>query len=441
MLNFIAVNAAKRVAELIKFLKLGQASALPGRVALAVNPRILQDFARDLKDGKFAFFVTGTNGKTTSTGILKQIILAAKPGKQSVICNDMGANLYYGICAELVLSTNYWGKLKTKDYSLELDEAAFVKVAQNLKPKVIVVTNIYRDQLDRFGEVDATQKLIIDGIKNALTNNGQVTLVLNADDNKVLEIQNSFENNPQVKIFLFNVKYSKNAGSSVDGEILNLEQDTHGKNISVDFSCEIQEEKSDYSILKFTARNSSSEPVTLHLPGLYNTYNATSAAAAGFASGIAFEQIKKGVEAYQTVFGRSEKRTYKDKEYQVFLIKNPTGCSEVVRHLCKNPKAKFLIAINDNYADGRDVSWLWDADFEKMVAINQAHMEREFLCSGHRAYDMATRLKYAGIAEKNIQVKPNLEEALDEFVGNAKADEELYMLPTYTVLLELNQKF
>lgn len=444
MFYFLSVQAAKLTTNLLKTFKLGKGSALPGRVALAINPNILKDFANKLNrtnSESFQFFTTGTNGKTTSTGILKQICIKALERKQTnffVICNDMGANLYYGICSELANSTDMFAQLKSHNYSLELDEAAFVKVAGIVKPKVITITNIYRDQLDRFGEVDSTQKLITQGIKNALQNNSsKIKLVLNADDKKVLEIKDLLSKEQNIESFLFKVRYSKDALGYNEQEIKNLEQDAI-EDIEVDLLCEILEEYANYSKLRFSSKQFTFE-LELDLPGLYNVYNATAAVAAAMSNNIDADSIKAGVEAYKTVFGRSEKRQYHGIDYQVFLIKNPTGCSEVLKHLAKEPQAKFMIAINDNYADGRDVSWLWDADFELLGHSLEKNPQKEFFCSGHRANDMAVRLKYAGIPATNIKVETDFKKALDIFVHSKSNEEELYLLPTYTALLELEK--
>ncbi|MEY3370208.1 MAG: hypothetical protein RLZZ361_878 [Cyanobacteriota bacterium] len=435
MKQILAVNLSKIVTSLIKFLKLGSASSLPGRIALFINPKTLQEFADQLNDlAKYAFFITGTNGKTTSTGLLKQILLAKESGRR-IICNDFGANLYYGITTEFIHSSDSCAKLISNNYVLEVDEASLPKLGLELYPKTLAITNLFRDQLDRFGEIDSTQKLLVTGIKNIIKYSSSLNLILNADDPKVASIKDLLIDSsdfPKLKIFYYTIKFidAKNAYSIQDFD--SNQQKT--LKIIPDLIVNIQQEKIDSSIINYEYQNFISTQIELKLPGLYNVYNAGTAIACALVSGIGFDEIKSGIENYNTAFGRSEIKTFNNRKYQSFLIKNPTGCSEVLRHLSKNQSANFLIAINDNYADGRDVSWLWDANFEYLTNIQDS----TFVCSGKRAHDMALRLKYAGISEKKIFTLENLKEALF-YCLNLDPQKNVYVLPTYTALLELNR--
>lgn len=414
-MRLLALNLAKIAANLVKLLRLGNASALPGRIALFFDSQILEKFALEFSDSLFGYFVTGTNGKTTSTGLLKSILVNKL--KSSVICNEMGANLYYGICAEFVRSSDFWGKPLSKAYALELDEAAFVKVSSKLKPRCIAVTNIFRDQLDRFGELDSTQKLIEQGINNALSDNPEkLKLILNLDDSRLA----SLNIDSRLEIHYFSVINKK------------IEDCDAGlqSNRDADFKIEIIQLEKSFSEIKILV-DDKSILVRINLPGLYNIYNAATAAASAYYSGIDLACIKEGLENYNSVFGRSESKISKGIKYQVFLIKNPTGATEVLKHISNLP-SQFLIIINDNYADGKDISWLWDAKFEYLV-----NNGRKFYCSGHRAYDMALRLKYAGVEESKIQIIPKIKDAMKIFLQ--KTDLESYVLPTYTALLELER--
>lgn len=430
----LAINSAKLSSKLIKTLRLGEASSLPGRVALALNPSCLKTFATTLNhESQLAFFITGTNGKTTSTGLLKQICIEAQ-GHSKIICNDFGANLYYGICTELVRSSDYQGKLKSSSYVLEVDEATLPRLALDLKPRILTVTNLYRDQLDRFGEIDSTQKLIIQGIQNILQeSSAPLTLILNADDPKVSAIADHFDSHTKIKVIFYSVEFSS---SSASYQIQDLDSSLQATNKrKPDIKVYIDNEAIEYSdIHYYTGDGKSSANIQVKLPGLYNVYNAAAAISSALVAGISADHIKAGIERYHTAFGRSEVRTFAGKQYQSFLIKNPTGCSEVLRHLSKDLNADFMIAINDNYADGRDVSWLWDAQFEYLNQLSNA----QFLCSGHRAYDMALRLKYAGIHEDHIRIEPRLKTALQQ-ACRLSPNKNLYLLPTYTALLELNK--
>jgi len=174
--------------------------------------------------------------------------------------------------------------------------------------------------------------------------------------------------------------------------------------------------------------------IELALPGLFNVYNAIAASAIAVSLGITIEAIKDGLKGYTTLFGRSEKVFLQGKPVIIQLIKNPTGASQTVQAVVREPDSKVLIAINDNYADGRDVSWLWDADFEPLVNVRS-----KFTVSGRRAEDMALRLKYAGINESQIEVLPSLLKALESGVKDCQPGQTLWILPTYTCLLELQK--
>ena len=436
-LPLIAILAAKASSKLITSLKLGKASALPGRVALAIYPKILEYYQEQLTGSELQFFITGTNGKTTSTGLLKQIVLEhLKLTKQTaeLICNDYGANLYYGICTELIQSSSLAGKPKSSNYVLELDEAAFVSVAKVLKPNSITVTNLFRDQLDRFGEIDSTQKLIVKGIEELVvrcSGLGVRHIVLNADDTKVSDIKNLLQCNANVRTTEFHFYRVKHHGKQIE----NLDASIN-KSAVADADCfiaEVLEEQIVHSHIRLKQGNDSIE-LKLNLPGLYNIYNACAAAATAYSKGISLRAIKLGLENYQANFGRSETKSINGKDYQVFLIKNPTGCTEVLKHLNQDTNARYLIAINDNYADGRDVSWLWDARFDYINIGNKI-----VYCSGHRAEDMALRLKYADIKPEQIIVEKDVHQALKLAAAETLEKENLYVLPTYTALLELNR--
>ena len=478
MIPLIAILAAKISSKLIKSLKLGKASALPGRVALAIYPKILEYYQTQLMGSELQFFITGTNGKTTTTGLLKQIVLEhLKLTNQApaLICNDYGANLYYGICTELVHSSTLISKpkslfkklpdarlanpeepeltsasmriprgernaadgtfrmgFKSSNYVLELDEAAFVSVAKVLQPKSVTVTNLFRDQLDRFGEIDSTQKLIVSGIEELVARSsvlGARHIILNADDTKVSDIKNLLQSKANLcrpEFYFYRVTHSQKAIENLDA--------TATASVIANEDCfitEVIEEQIGYSQIRLKKGNDSIE-LKLNLPGLYNIYNACAAAATAYSNGISLAAIKSGLENYQCNFGRSEIKSINGQEYQVFLIKNPTGCTEVLKYINQDTQARYLIAINDNYADGRDVSWLWDARFDYINTGN-----RVIYCSGHRAEDMALRLKYAGINPELIIIEKNIRQALKLAASETKEQEHLYVLPTYTALLEL----
>lgn len=418
MKRFLANLTAKSSKFLIEKLKIGSGSAFPGRVALAIDPKFIASYNKSFNSGRFNFFITGTNGKTTSSGILANIIKVAT--NKSPINNAFGANLYYGVASELVNSTNLNGELNSNDFVFEVDEAAFRSVAKDLKPKAVILTNIFRDQLDRFGEINATQKLIESGIK--AIGQAKTKIFLNANDEKIAEFE-----------FLLDDSFEKIFYRVDNVEISFKEQSVHkDQHLGAMFTASLIKRTVKGSFIKLYFKDESID-VFLPIAGDFNIYNACAAAAAAFHYGISLNDIKTGIESYECAFGRGEKIIYDNKELNIFLIKNPAGCTEVINFVSQFDSSTVLIAINDNYADGRDVSWLWDAQFEKL-----ANKGIKFVCSGSRAYDIALRLKYAGVSIEDIEVKEELIASIKDLVVKSKKDENLFVLPTYTALLEIN---
>jgi UDP-N-acetylmuramyl tripeptide synthase len=449
-----------------------RSTSAPGLAALKISPGLLACLLNKL--AKPPILITGTNGKSTTAGFLANILKAedSRCHNWSFIHNRSGANLPSGLVTSLVQHADLQGHLDKENALLEVDEAVLRKVTSIRPARLILATNFFRDQLDRFGEMEQTIKLVQEGIR--LVENG--SLIINADDPNTchlkLPIQESSTNknstfkessgqliyygiSPEIwgqssspKIFAEEL-----ASCPACGEDLAYRKQWLGQ--LGDFFCSACNYQKPPPSIKITELNLSplksnicvSLPnnlelkVQIPLPGLFNVYNALAAIASAYSLGISMESIKEGIENYQSLFGRSQSVNYNHKELRLFLIKNPIGASEVLRLISSDPKAKVLIAINDNYADGRDVSWLWDAYFEYLAELNQP-----VFVSGSRSSDIAVRLKYAGI--KQIHYYHSLKDAIDEFTSiensnpsNLKKDSShnLYVLPTYTALLELTK--
>lgn len=422
--TFISTSFAKLSALLIKIFKQGNASSLPGRVALFFNKNIISDLFENTSESEFRAVVSGTNGKTTTTGILKKILINIS-GDSNLSSNDFGANLFYGVASCFTLNTDFRGKLRSSAYAIESDEAAFRNIVKTIKPKYICITNLFRDQLDRFGEINTTQRLLLEGIENLYSENENPVLILNADDKKVLEIGKNFS-----KVFYYRVLGTK---------LKNFDQLNDNSELSeVHIQARILEEEFDYSVVEITSFKAELFKFKIPLPGRYNAYNAIAAFTIAWAMGLDSASIIKAIENYRTAFGRAEEKFYAGRSIHVFLIKNPTGASEVIKHISKDHAAKFLIIINDDYADGRDVSWLWDAEWEPLVH-SVGTKSSSLICSGRRAEDMALRLKYSGFKENQIRIETDIKKALDEIINSSKEEENIYLLPTYTALLSLEK--
>ena len=477
-----AIFTGKITAGAIRASGAGLGSNLPGRIARQFSKGVLARLASQAKEGVVA--VTGTNGKSTTAGLLASIF---KTAGLDIVHNYQGANLVPGITACLVDAAGWNGKIEA-DYCLfEIDEAAFPLIAAETPIHTVVVTNLFRDQLDRFGELDTTASLIEKGIKTKTSK-----AILNADDPTVSqlaqdssriyfgieslhEISSSHrsdlskdhskdhsatsQSGDRESAQVSNQTSKHSDGNSSSQRQLNAELAYCSKCSSEVIyeqvfygqlgqwycsQCQNKRPKPDVyaSNIRLTSEQthftmhigSESFEVTLLIPGLFNVYNALAAATAASLFEITHESIRHGLKDYKTLFGRSEKIKIGDTKVIIQLIKNPAGTSQAVSSVVADENCNILIAINDNLADGRDISWLWDADFEQL-----GEKKRVVTVSGQRAEDMAVRMKYAGTSSSDITAIPNLSKALDHALASTPHGQTLWILPTYTCLLELQK--
>lgn len=443
MRKFIAILAAETARLLSQLSKRGSGSALPGLVAQKVDPNIITKLADKLPGG--IILVTGTNGKTTTAKMLAGILEAA--GHQ-VIYNFSGSNLSRGIASFLITHTNFWGTKMDGDIGLfEVDEATMPEILALVRPKIIVVTNLFRDQLDRYGEVDKTAAII----GHALEMAPEAKVILNADDPLVASL---VKYNKNVLYFGIDDDYKTKSKGAIDsrnciscgGELtFSPRYFGHLGNYTCS-KCALSRPKLDYSLtnLAFSVENSNAvlntpngkSKISVQLPGLYNLYNALAAGAVADYLGASGEVIAYTLGNISAAFGRMEKISLENKKsIYLMLVKNPTGFTQTIETLTFDTKPKnILIALNDNFADGTDVSWIWDAEMEIIRDI-----AKSVVVSGIRGEDMQVRLKYADFDMSKVTLEKDLAKALELGMGKLSEGETLYILPTYTAMLELRK--
>ncbi|MDO8210563.1 Mur ligase family protein [Conexibacter sp. CPCC 206217] len=431
---------ARTVGALARRAGRGGGTSLPGKVLMKLEPHAIGALARRLPQGSIA--ISATNGKTTTAAMVASIL--ERRGTR-LVHNRAGANMAGGIASTLMGAAR--GKGIDGQLGLfEVDEFWLGQLVSELRPRKLLLGNLFRDQLDRYGELET----IADRWAEIVAVHGRTTeLVLNADDPLVADLGRQ-----QPRVIYFGVeddslalaqmqhasdsKHCRRCGHAYEYDAVYLGH--LGR-----YHCpQCGQRRPDPGVIasQVTLRGTRGAHFTLTtpagvvevelpLPGLYNVYNALAAAALAHSLGVPLPEIVAGLEHVAAAFGRAETIRLDGREMSILLIKNPAGANEVLRTLALEPEQVDLLAVlNDNVADGRDISWVWDADFELL-----AGRLRRVTCSGTRAAELALRLKYAGVAPERIVVVPGLEAALDE--ARLDGDGTLFALPTYTALLSL----
>lgn len=439
-----AVVAAKGAYRATQLLGRSGGTAAPGLVGERVDPHLIGKLAARLTEG--AVVVAGTNGKTTTARMLAAILAAA--GKR-VLNNGAGSNLSRGIAASFARDASAFGAPAAAIAVIETDEAAFPGIAAALRPRLILLNNLFRDQLDRYGELNSIATKW--GAALAALDAG-ATLVYDADDPTLCALAGMAR--PGTILVPFGLgahDYTLPELTHAADAVLCAKCGTAlaYRTLSVghlgDWYCptgdnarpplaftgeQIHLSGVDGASLVVREDGAETFPVDVRLPGLYNVYNVLGASAAARSLGVPAERIRTTLRDFVAPFGRIERVELRGRRLTLALIKNPTGANEVLRLFRSAPHAPLLICINDLVADGRDVSWLWDTDFEAL-----ADYPAPIIVSGIRALDMAVRLKYAGVPPEQITVVPNIRDALIAVADQAEPGADAYVLPTYTAML------
>ena len=421
----------------------GGGTTLPGRLLLRLAPDAISRLGAALGQG--STIISATNGKTTTAAMVSAALGATG---RIPVHNRAGSNMTWGVATALLEQQGTEGLF-------EVDEAWLPRVAAELDPRLIVLANLFRDQLDRYGELE---RLADDWAEVVAQRTGRSGFVLNADDPLVADLGRDEDLARRAGVTYFGIEDATQALP----ELQHAHDAKHCRRCGAPYSyarafvghlghytcpnCDADRPTPDVAAtaIKLEGIGGSRVTVTtpagelelqLPLPGLYNVYNALAAVCAGLRLGLELDQIRRGLEAMKAVFGRVETIEVDAKPVSILLIKNPAGANEVLRTLCLEAGDEGLdlwVALNDRIADGRDVSWVWDADFELLAG----HVRR-VVCAGTRAPEMAVRLKYAGLDVERIEVEDDIERSLDRAL--AATDGHLFALPTYTALLELRK--
>jgi UDP-N-acetylmuramyl tripeptide synthase len=387
--------------------------------------------------------ISATNGKTTTAAMSASVLQQAGV---SVVHNRAGANMAGGVASTLLQAARPGARIDGSLGLFELDEFWLDRVAPMLRPRAILLANLFRDQLDRYGELEA---IADKWAAVTMELSPPARLVLNADDPLVADLGRERGavyfgvEDPAVAIpemqHASDSKHCRRCGGAYSYEAVYLGHlgryrcPNCGQERPLPQIAAEQIELDGTRSARFLLRTpSGSARVALPLPGLYNVYNALGAAALCLELGADLETIVAGLERVRAAFGRAETLAINGTELSILLVKNPAGANEILRTLAlEAPELDLLGALNDRTADGRDVSWVWDADFEII-----APRIRRLTCTGTRAAELAVRLKYAGVPADRLEIVTSLPRALDQALANA-AGGRLYALPTYTALLEL----
>ncbi len=435
----------------------GGGTTLPGRALLRFAPDAIARLGTGLDQG--TTIVSATNGKTTTAGMIAAIL--AVDGRQPVH-NRAGSNMTWGVATALL-------EQHGREGLFEVDEAWLPRVAEQLHPRLIVLGNLFRDQLDRYGEMEA---LADEWAQAVAAHEGSAAFALNADDPLIADLGRDSDERPREGVLYFGIDDASQALPELQHAFDAKHCRRCGHPYAYDrafvghlghYSCPncgakrptpdvvaTKIELQGMSGSRSTIRTPEGEiQLQLPLPGLYNVYNALAAITAGLRLGVAPQRIAAALGEMRAAFGRVETIAVGGVAVSILLIKNPAGANEVLRTLsleAEQGPIDLWLALNDRIADGRDVSWIWDADFELL-----GDLVKRVVCAGTRAPEMALRLKYAGWPTERIEVIPGIERSLDRAISIASeidhtrmgsmsdAPRRLFALPTYTALLELRR--
>jgi UDP-N-acetylmuramyl tripeptide synthase len=427
--------AVRAAGALSRLAGRGGGTTLPGKLLWKLDPGAIDALARRLPQGSVA--VSATNGKTTTAAMAAEIL---RPGVR-VAHNDSGANLVSGVASSLL-------RARGAELGLfEVDEGALPEVTRRLRPKALLLGNLFRDQLDRYGELE----LVAARWREAVAALPDALLVVNGDDPQVgslaraggrvfgvddprvarPSLQHAADSQYCIRCGTPYVYAAAYVGHLGDYRCPGC---GHARPALDVVARAVELRGLDGASFTLVAAEGEAR-VELALPGLYNVYNALGAASLALALGVSLDDVRTGLGRFSAAFGRFERIAVGDRRLLMLLIKNPAGANEAIRTLVEGGAPRVaVVALNDAIADGRDVSWIWDVDFEPLLAGLDT-----LVATGTRAAELALRVAYGGLDRDRIEVVPSLEAALDRGLELTPAGGELTLLPTYTAMLALRR--
>ena len=384
----------------------GRGTALPGLIIEKYFSSLIPYFFSNLP---YVILITGTNGKTTTRTMLVSML----SGKSKVVHNKSGSNLIRGILSELILQTNFWGQINADYAVLEVEEATMPKLTKYIKPEQIIITNLYRDQLDAYGEIDRTENFI----KESILNYKETTVILNNDDPKVRKL-----NNFALKTLTYSLNDKLKNDFLYEGEEIQngVKSDYMGVEVVINYDLT-------------TSYKINNKLVHISIPGYYHVYNSLAAIASATYAGVNIDECIDTLSNIKPAFGRGELLELSDKKVMLLLVKNPAGFNLNLKLLKNIDKPNIVMLLNDNIADGKDVSWIWDSSLEILNEINPS----QILLGGTRLHDMHLRIKYAYENNSKITTFNNLESLVKQI--NSSNKEFYYIFSTYTAMLQFRK--
>ncbi|MBQ7255056.1 MAG: DUF1727 domain-containing protein [Oscillospiraceae bacterium] len=435
----LAIFACNLVKKLIRLLGRG-GTDFPGRVALKICPDLLGHMAK----GVTTIFVTGTNGKTTTSRMIEQVLADSEI---SYFANKSGANLLSGVTAEFAAHCTLSGKCRYQYALIETDEAAFKHISKFVHAKAVVVTNVFRDQLDRYGEVSHTLENIRLGIEGC----PDAVVCLNADDSLCTSLADVLPNEivyygVNVPIYVSRVfelsdaKYCIRCKHAYEYRYV-----TYG-HLGGYYcpNCGFERPKPLVAVTEVTKSDAEGSDVTItvgdtpysariNLPAGYNIYNGCAAMAISHVMGFDLKVASLALGHFTCGFGRMEKFHIGSADLRMILIKNPAGCNQVLNFLSSiSEPYVFTACLNDRAQDGKDISWIWDVDFERLAEMGDKLSA--IYVSGVRAEELAMRFYYAGVPREKLHVEKNYDLLTDALTAQPLP---VYIMPTYTAMMDL----